>query len=49
MRTATISRKTSETSIDVTVNLDGTGAYEVSTGIGLTGIASIIFSRSTLT
>jgi imidazoleglycerol-phosphate dehydratase len=34
MRTATISRKTSETSIDVTVNLDGTGAYDVSTGIG---------------
>src|ERR1044072_7544612 len=34
MRTATISRKTSETSIDVTVNLDGTGAYNVSTGIG---------------
>ena len=34
MRTATISRQTSETSIDVTVNLDGTGAYTVSTGIG---------------
>jgi imidazoleglycerol-phosphate dehydratase len=34
MRTATISRKTSETSIDVTVNLDGTGAYDISTGIG---------------
>ena len=34
MRTATISRKTSETSIDVTVNLDGTGVYTVSTGIG---------------
>jgi imidazoleglycerol-phosphate dehydratase len=34
MRTATISRKTSETSIDVTVNLDGTGQYKVSTGIG---------------
>jgi imidazoleglycerol-phosphate dehydratase len=34
MRTATISRKTSETSIDVTVNLDGTGEYHVSTGIG---------------
>ena len=34
MRTATISRKTSETSVDVTVNLDGTGAYSVSTGIG---------------
>lgn len=34
MRTATIARNTSETKIDVTVNLDGTGAYEVSTGIG---------------
>ena len=34
MRTATISRKTSETSILVTVNLDGTGAYTISTGIG---------------
>lgn len=34
MRTGTISRKTSETSIDVSVDLDGTGAYEVSTGIG---------------
>ena len=34
MRTATIARKTKETSIDVTVNLDGTGAYRVSTGIG---------------
>jgi imidazoleglycerol-phosphate dehydratase len=34
MRTATISRKTHETSIDVTVGLDGTGEYHVSTGIG---------------
>ena len=34
MRTATINRKTSETSIDVAVNLDGTGSYAVSTGIG---------------
>ena len=33
-RTATISRRTSETSIDVTVDLDGTGAYDISTGIG---------------
>ena len=34
MRTATIQRQTSETSIEVEVNLDGTGLYEVSTGIG---------------
>jgi imidazoleglycerol-phosphate dehydratase len=34
MRTATISRRTSETSIDVSVNLDGTGAFAISTGIG---------------
>jgi imidazoleglycerol-phosphate dehydratase len=34
MRTATVERKTTETRIQVTVNLDGTGAYDVSTGIG---------------
>ncbi len=34
MRTATIHRETSETSIHVEVNLDGTGLYAVSTGIG---------------
>lgn len=34
MRTATISRRTSETSIHVSVNLDGTGAFQISTGIG---------------
>jgi imidazoleglycerol-phosphate dehydratase len=34
MRTATVQRQTSETSISVEVNLDGTGIYEVSTGIG---------------
>jgi imidazoleglycerol-phosphate dehydratase len=34
MRTANITRETSETSIRVEVNLDGTGVYEVSTGIG---------------
>lgn len=34
MRTATISRSTAETAIDVTVNLDGTGVYDVETGVG---------------
>lgn len=34
MRTATIQRNTNETQIKVTVNLDGTGKYTVSTGIG---------------
>lgn len=34
MRTATVNRDTSETKISVTVNLDGTGVYRVSTGIG---------------
>jgi imidazoleglycerol-phosphate dehydratase len=34
MRTATITRSTAETAIDVTVNLDGTGVYDVETGVG---------------
>ena len=34
MREAKIARKTKETSIEVAVNLDGGGVYEVSTGIG---------------
>ena len=34
MRKATVHRKTNETAIDVTLDLDGTGTYAVSTGIG---------------
>ncbi|MDP5306186.1 imidazoleglycerol-phosphate dehydratase HisB [Paracoccus spongiarum] len=34
MRTATITRKTAETRIEVTLNLDGTGSYDNSTGVG---------------
>ena len=34
MRTGTVHRSTAETSIDVTVDLDGTGVYDVATGIG---------------
>ena len=34
MRTATITRKTAETEISVTIGLDGTGHYENHTGVG---------------
>jgi len=34
MRKAAIKRKTNETDIAVTVNLDGTGKYDIATGIG---------------
>lgn len=34
MRQASVERKTRETRIEVSVNLDGTGQYDVSTGIG---------------
>ena len=34
MRTAEIKRKTNETDISVSINLDGTGTYDIETGIG---------------
>lgn len=34
MRTASITRKTAETSISVEINLDGSGAYDNQTGVG---------------
>jgi imidazoleglycerol-phosphate dehydratase len=33
-RTATVKRRTKETKISATVDLDGTGAYDISTGVG---------------
>lgn len=34
MRTATVERNTKETQVKVTIDIDGTGVYKVSTGIG---------------
>jgi imidazoleglycerol-phosphate dehydratase len=34
MRTATIARKTNETEISVSINLDGTGVHSMKTGVG---------------
>ncbi|WP_404480072.1 imidazoleglycerol-phosphate dehydratase HisB [Novosphingobium sp. BL-52-GroH] len=48
MRTASITRKTHETDIFVEVNLDGTGAYQVSTGIGFLDHMIEQFSRHSL-
>ena len=48
MRTARIARKTHETDIVVEVNLDGTGAYDVSTGIGFLDHMIEQFSRHSL-
>ena len=48
MRTASIARKTHETDIAVEVNLDGTGAYQVSTGIGFLDHMIEQFSRHSL-
>jgi imidazoleglycerol-phosphate dehydratase len=43
-----VARKTSETDIAVEVNLDGTGAYDVSTGIGFLDHMIEQFSRHSL-
>lgn len=48
MRTARIARKTKETDIAVEVNLDGTGAYDISTGIGFLDHMIEQFSRHSL-
>src|SRR3989338_10341753 len=47
-RTATINRKTTETDISVTINLDGTGKYQVETGIGFLNHMLELFSKHSL-
>ncbi len=34
MRTASLSRKTNETNVTVSLNIDGTGTYDINTGVG---------------
>lgn len=48
MRTARIARKTKETDILVEVNLDGTGTYDIATGIGFLDHMIEQFSRHSL-
>jgi imidazoleglycerol-phosphate dehydratase len=48
MRTARIARKTKETDILVEVNLDGTGVYDIATGIGFLDHMIEQFSRHSL-
>ncbi|MEW6610284.1 MAG: imidazoleglycerol-phosphate dehydratase HisB [Patescibacteria group bacterium] len=47
-RIATINRETTETDISVTVNLDGTGKYQVETGIGFLNHMLELFSKHSL-
>lgn len=48
MRTASIARKTHETDIAVEVNLDGSGVYDIATGIGFLDHMIEQFSRHSL-
>jgi imidazoleglycerol-phosphate dehydratase len=48
MRKATIERKTGETQISVTVDLDGTGACQIATGIGFFDHMLTLFTRHAL-
>lgn len=47
-RTATISRNTRETQIEISLNLDGTGKHSISTGIPFLNHMLEIFSRHSL-
>ena len=48
MRTATISRKTTETAITCTVNLDGSGTFSIKTGVGFFDHMMEVFTRHSL-
>ena len=48
MRKANITRKTTETNINCEVNLDGTGKYEINTGVGFFNHMLEIFSHHSL-
>ncbi len=48
MRTATLTRKTRETDISLKLNLDGTGAFAVETGIGFLNHMLELLSRHSL-
>lgn len=48
MRQATVERKTKETDIKATINVDGTGVYKVSTGIGFLDHMTEQLSRHSL-
>ena len=45
MRTAELKRKTAETDITLSLNLDGTGKYEISTGVGFFDHMLTAFAR----
>ena len=47
-RIASVSRRTAETDISLTINIDGTGRADVSTGIGFFDHMLVLFSRHSL-
>ena len=48
MRMASLKRKTGETSVEVSLSLDGDGTYSVSTGIGFLDHMLSLLSRHSL-
>ena len=48
MRKASLDRKTTETTISVAINLDGTGAYDVKSGVGFLDHMLELLSRHSL-